>query len=382
MANTLTGLIPTIYEAMDIVARELVGFIPAVYRNSSAARAAVDETIRYPIVPAITLVAGSAGQAAGDNGDAAVSYADVTLNKDYYAPVRINGEEAKGLGNSGQDQAIMRDRFAQAIRALTNAIEADLAALYPYASRAQKTTGTRLFDETDGTESLAELRRILMDNGAQGQELQLVLGSSAGARIRSEKMLVEVDRSGSNQILRSGIIGLPLLGFDIHESAQVARHTNGTYGAATVTALAEGGTVITGTNLTDLVAGDLLKIANDDDNVYVLNATPTDAAAAAINAPGSLVAHAAASDLISPLIATSYKPNLAFARNAIHLVTRAPAMPSGGDAADDAYMITDPLTGLTFEVRMYREHRQVKYEVCCVWGVAAVKPDFIAILAE
>jgi hypothetical protein len=62
------------------------------------------------------------------------------------------------------------------------------------------------------------------------------------------------------------------------------------------------------------------------------------------------------------------------------LAARAPAMPDGGDMADDVLNITDPVSGITFEFCVYRQKRQIRWEVNLAWGVAVVQPRHIGLL--
>lgn len=377
MANTLTGLIPVLYQALDMIAREMVGFIPAVTRNSSAETAAVGQTITFPIVPASTASDVTPSTYAADDGDAVIGNASLTISKSRYVPVRWTGEEQRGVQLSGQYQNILRDQFAQAMRTLVNEVEGDLGALYTSASRASGTAGTSPFGTAGDFSDFAAQLQILDDNGCPATGRHLVLGSAAIANLRGKQsVLFKVNEAGTQDLLRDGIIGR-VEGFDIHNSAQVKKTTAGSGTGYLVNGAAAAGLtalpVNTGTGT--IVAGDVVTIAGDA-NQYVVGGALA-GGVVTLNKPGLIPAH---SNGDAVTLSAAYRANMAFHRSAIQLVTRVPAMPEGGDSADDVITITDPISGLSFQVAVYRQYRRVKYEIALAWGVKAVKSEFISIL--
>jgi len=380
MSNTLTGIIPTLYEALNVVSREMVGLIPAVRRDSNAERAALNQNVRVSLGEAGELEDITPGQTPANSGDTTVGYVDVAITKSKAAPVRWNGEEERAVGSNGTYNRILADQFSDAMRKLVNAVEVDLAVAGKVgASRAYGTAGTAPFGTAGNLSDVAGVLKILEDNGAPKSDLQLALGSAAMANLRGvQSVLFKVNEAGSSDMLRNGMTDR-LQGFALRNSAGIGLHTKGTgasYVTSGATAIGVGDiALVTGTGT--VLAGDVVTFAADSANKYVVGTGVAAPGTISLNKPGARVAIPTANALT---IGNSYTANLAFARSALVLAARAPAVPTGGDSADDSMMLTDPLTGITFEVRVYRQYRQVKFEVCLAWGVKAVKPEHIALL--
>ncbi|MDU2046515.1 MAG: hypothetical protein E6712_17215, partial [Clostridium sp.] len=159
MANTLTSLVPVLYESLDIVSRELAGFIPSVTLDATAERAALNQAIRIPITPAAPAEDVSPGQLPPDDGDQTVGNTPFTITKSRMVPFRWTGEEQKGI-NTGPGYAnIRRDQITQAMRTLVNEIEVDVGKTAYLASRATGVAGTTPFASTLG--DTAQVRKIL-----------------------------------------------------------------------------------------------------------------------------------------------------------------------------------------------------------------------------
>lgn len=379
MANTLTSLIPDLYEALDVVSREMTGFIGGVSRNSSIERAAVNQTVRVPVAPSATTANTTPGVTAPDTGDQTIDNVDITISKSKHVPVRWNGEETKGLMNAGTFSTIQADRFYQAMRALVNEIEADVwAEAYKRSSRAYGTAGTTPFATAADMSDFAGVRRILEENGAPLTDLQLALGHAAMGNLRGKQSgLFKVNEAGTADMLRNGMTDR-LMGMALRHSHAIGVHSAGT-GSGYLVNLASpivGTTTIpadTGTGT--ILAGDIVTFAGTTTK-YVVNSALS-GGSFAIGKPGLTTAE---TDNDAITVGASYTPNLAFSRSAIVLATRAPAKPEGGDMADDAMMVTDPVTGLSFEVAVYRQFMQVVYHVRLAWGFRAIKPEHIATL--
>lgn len=375
MANTLTNLIPDFYRALDVVSRELSGFVPAVTMDAQAARAAVGQTVRVPITPAAAAEDVVPGTNPPDTGDQDIGNTPIVISKARAVPFRWTGEEQRGLNNGGPGYLTIRQgQIAQAIRTLVNEMEADLAGLYNRASRAYGTAGTVPFAASIADS--AQVLKVLQDNGCPLSDLQMVIGTDAGVNLRSLSNLFKVNEAGDGgQLLRQGVLG-NLHGFDVRESAGIKSHVAGT-GAGYVLngAAAAGDTAIdVDTGAGTILAGDVVTL--DDGRSYVVG-TALSAGTVTVNEPGAMeaIADGSAVDL-----AANFRAHMAFHRSAMILVARPPAIPEEGDMATDAMLVTDPRTGLTFEIRVYAQYRRIRYEVCLAWGVANIKPAHTALL--
>jgi len=389
MANTLTDLAADIYKAADIVGRELVGVIPSVTVNGGAQEAALNDTVRASFTREATLVTTTPSMTIPEGTDQIVDNKTMTLDTAKSVQIPWTGEDIKHVSNGVGFDTVYGDQIRQAMRALTNQMESDLATtIYKNASRAFGTAGDTPF--SSNFNEVAKMRQILVDNGMPTDDrmVSLVMNTNAGANLRNNATLQSADSAGNDQLLRQGTL-LDLQGLMMKESAQIKTHTAGTGASATTDAAgyAVGATTITlasaGTGT--ILAGDVITFAGDT-NKYVVtsgNADVSSGGTITIGAPGLRVAigaSATAITVVKDATTLDYTANLAFHRSAVELAVRPMAVPPGGDAATDMMTIQDPRSGLVYQIATYKGYKKSMFEVSALWGYKVWKPEFCATL--
>lgn len=385
--NTLTDLIPDFFYAMDVVSRELVGLIPSISLDAKTEQAAKDQVIRSFVTPTASTYDVTPGQLPVDNGQQTITKVDMAITKVKYAPMLITGEEELGLDSPGGpgSNLILQDQIQQGIRALVNEMEADGCALFYKASRAVAPAGTTLFDAAN-YKDVANVAKILDDNGAPANNRSLILNTLATAAFRGNAQNTGANTAGTDSFQRNGIM-LPMFNMDLRTSGQIKSQTAGTgsglktdstgyaIGATSITVATDGSGTI--------VPGDVISFSTDatGSKYVVLSGGNMDSGGTVvINAPGLRGSLAASQADIT--INSSTDKNMALSRNAIHMVTRAPAVPKRGDMAADRITLRDPYSGIAFTFAIYKGYHMNKFEVSAAWGIEVIKKEHLALLID
>ena len=377
--NTLTGLIPDLYAALNKVSRELVGYIPSVGNNMDGTTAALNEKILIPIAPTANVGDVTPSMTLTEPTGQVITKIELAITKSRSAEFGFIAEDQRGLDNGPGHLNIQAQMIAQAMRSLTNEVEVDVAATILDSTTFYGVPGTTPFAST--LADTAQMRKLLEDAGAWVDgSMSMVIDTSSSANMRTLTNLTAANEAASDDMLRRGVL-TNVHGFDIRGSGQVASFTGGTAAGATTdnAGYALGATVLTlasaGTGT--ILEGDIITIAGDTTQYEVLIGDADVSGGGTITLVSGLeLAITTAATAIT--VQGTYVANGAFERNAIQLITRAPAMPKEGDARLDSMIITDAISGLSFEVSVWGGNRKVKYEIALAWGVKNIKPEHTA----
>jgi len=374
MANTLTALEPILFSAAQQVSAEPFGAVDAINMTFDSKGVAVGDDVKVTVAPISAATDFAPGVAAAQGADAVASEITVQITKSRKASMHLTGEQLRSLDNGASSAEWIRQMVAQMMRTLRNEAEVDCVnAIKVGSSRASGTAATNPF--ASALTPLADVRKILRDNGAPMADLQFVGDTTSEANLLKLGVVLDASIAGTDEERRSGILRRQY-GFNMRTSAGIDVHTRGTASglydtngtfAAGVTSVA----VDTGSGT--ILPGDIASFAGDT-SLYVVGTGIAAAGTLELNKPGL---QASLADGVDLTVGAAYTPNLAFERSAIVGVMRPPVMPANPVISQT--LISDGM-GMTYLLLDIAQYGQRTWELHLAWGFKAVQPDHIATL--
>jgi hypothetical protein len=373
MANTLTTLQPVLFSAAQTVSAEPFGAVDAITSSFDDKGVAKGDVVKVPVAPTRAASDFTPANVSSTGSDATANDVEVQITKSRKVDWHLTGEQQRSLDNGATSQEWIRQLVAQGMRTLRNEAEADcIDAIYTGASRATGTAGTNPF--ASALTPLADVRKILRDNGAPMADLQFVGDTTSEANLLKLGVVLDASQAGSDEERRSGILRRQY-GFEMRTSGQIEAHTKGTgtgYLLNDASSAIGDTTIAADTGSGTILAGDVVTFAGTADK-YVVN-TALAGGSFGIGNPGLLAAEA---DNDAITIGNDYTPNLAFDRSAVVGVMRPPVMPE--NPTIQQMLISDGM-GMTYLMLDISQYGQRTWELHLAWGFKAVQSEHIAVL--
>ena len=374
MSNVFTALQPVLYSAAQDVSAEAFGVISSIAASFDDKGVAIGDTVKVPVAPTRTPADYTPAMTTTAGTSATASTVDVSITDNKFVSWNLTGEQLRSLQNGSTDGEWVRQMIAQGMRGLRNQAEAKCAAaIKEGASRAVGTAGTNPF--ASSINIMADVRQVLLDNGAPMADLQFVINSAAGTAARKLGIIQQAYQAGNDVERRSGAL-LRQFGFEIRESAGIVTHTKGTGTSyQTAGAVAAGvASVALDTGTGTVLAGDVVTFAADSANAYVVNTGVAAAGTIVLGRPGARVAIA---DNNAMTIGNNYAPNLAFERNAVVGIMRPPVMPP--NPLHQTTLISDDM-GMTYLLMQIAGDGMATWRLHLAYGFKVVQSEHVAIV--
>jgi hypothetical protein len=370
----LDKLIPVFYAALDVVSREFIGMIPSVSRDSTADMVARNQKLTFPVTSKRSTIEIAPG-VEPTYTEKDFNTVDVVIDHIVTAtPIKWNGEEYRAVG--GQYPSMIMDQYTQAMRAIANEIEAALcleAVMGAIGSgNVYGTPGTTPF--SGSLSDLSQVKKVLDDIGTPVGGRSAVINTAAEANMNSLTNLTNVNKYGNDDVLRRGVI-TELLGFMIRTSGQFRLIDPGAGTGYLLNGAAVEGAkeLVVDTGSGAINQGAIITIAGDT-NKYVVTEDVA-SGGTLIKIAGGL--RQAAIDNAAVTVGPAYLPSVAFSRDGILLAIRQPYLPPGGDKAEDVTVIADPVSGLSFQIAVYKGYLENRIEIRSAYGCKAINPDHL-----
>ncbi len=378
MANTISNVLPKILARGLLALREQAVMPRIVNLDYSSEAAQKGDTIDVPIPSALAVSDVTPSNVLEAPADSAPSKVQIALNN--WRKVNFHLDD-KQLVEIDRNAHFMPMQMSEAVRAMANDINLSILNKYKGIYGFAGTSGTTPF--TSDVSAATTARQVLNEQKAPRDNRRMVLDFAAEAKALALADFQRVNESGDIGVKREGEIGRKF-GFDIFTDDQVVTHTAGGSGTPLVNgALSAGATsvAIDGLSGTDgFVVGDVLTFAGHTQTYTVATAPAASGGAQTVTVSPAIAATVADNAAIT--VKASHIVNLAFHRDAFALAMR----PLAGETAGDAYgsqivAMTDPQTGLSMRLEVYRQYKQVVYELDALWGVELIRPELAARIA-
>jgi hypothetical protein len=381
MANSFSDIAPKILARALPTLRENAVFPRLVNTGYSLTPMQKGLSVDIEVPVASTAAAITASNTPPSNTDSTPTIVQVSADQWYGAAFHLSDKDRQQINDNEQ---FVPPKIAEAVKAITNNVDAAVAALYKDVYNASGTAATTPFADTAALKAgwTAGARKFLNTNLAPFDNRNIVLDVEAEANALSLSEFQAVDKRGDAGGIINGEIGYKL-GAGWFLDQHIASHTSGTLtngsgmlakvNDASYTA-GESTVNIDDTSLSGtVVIGDLFTVAGDT-QVYTVTANATAATNAIAGMAFTPTSQVAWADDAVITFKASHTANLAFHRDAFALVT-AP-LESGG--MGDIMSIQDPVTGLILRLEQRRDYKQTTWEFDILYGVKTVRPELAA----